>query len=109
LEDDFTFGSLQAPTNLQVAVELIGKTAANPNGDGSKVKFTATADDAISYKFVFPDGTSSNAPSGILNKLLQKLVLILYCNRDCFRYWGVSTNSTIEVQSNFEDAEAVRL
>jgi hypothetical protein len=75
---DFTFGSLQAPTNLQVAVELIGKTAANPNGDGSgKVKFTATADDAISYKFVFPDGTSSNAPSGILNKLLQKLVLIL--------------------------------
>jgi hypothetical protein len=77
-EDDFTFGSLQAPTNLQVAVELIGKTAANPNGDGSgKVKFTATADDAISYKFVFPDGTSSNAPSGILNKLLQKLVLIL--------------------------------
>jgi hypothetical protein len=33
-EDDFTFGSLQAPTNLQVAVELIGKTAANPNGDG---------------------------------------------------------------------------
>jgi hypothetical protein len=55
---------------------------------------------------LFPDGTSSNAPSGILNKLLQKLVLILYCNRDCFRYWGVSTNSTIEVkQSNFEDAE----
>jgi hypothetical protein len=36
-EDDFTFGSLQAPTNLQVAVELIGKTAANPNGDGSKL------------------------------------------------------------------------
>jgi hypothetical protein len=26
-KDDFTFGSLKAPTNLQVAVELIGKTA----------------------------------------------------------------------------------
>jgi hypothetical protein len=26
-EDDFTFGSLQAPTNLQVAVELIETTA----------------------------------------------------------------------------------
>jgi hypothetical protein len=25
------------------------------------VKFTATADNAISYKFVFPDGTSSNS------------------------------------------------
>jgi hypothetical protein len=63
------------PTNLQV--EYLLETAANPNGDGLVVKFTATADDAISYKFVFPDGTSSNAPSGILNKLLQKLVLIL--------------------------------
>jgi hypothetical protein len=28
-KDDFTFGSLQAPSNLQVGVELIGKTAAN--------------------------------------------------------------------------------
>jgi hypothetical protein len=56
----FYFRFITAPTNLQVAVELIGKTAANPNGDGSgKVKFTATADDT--YKFVFPDGTSSNA------------------------------------------------
>jgi hypothetical protein len=34
-KDDFTFGSLQAPSNLQVGVELIGKTAANQNGDGS--------------------------------------------------------------------------
>jgi hypothetical protein len=37
LEDDFTFGSLQAPTNLQVAVELIGKTAANPMVMGLKL------------------------------------------------------------------------
>jgi hypothetical protein len=112
-KDDFTFGSLQAPTNLQVGVELIGKTAANPNGDGSgKVKFTATADDAISYKFVFPDGTSSNAPSGILDKLFTKVglnsytVIVIASGTG-----GVSTNSTVEVkvQSNFEDAEAVKL
>jgi hypothetical protein len=50
-KDDFTFGSL-APTNLQVAVELIGKTAANPNGDGLVKLNLATADNAISYKFV---------------------------------------------------------
>jgi hypothetical protein len=112
-KDDFTFGSLQAPTNLQVGVEVIGKTAANPNGDGSgKVKFTATADDAISYKFVFPDGTSSNAPSGILDKLFTKVglnsytVIVIASGTG-----GVSTNSTVEVkvQSNFEDAEAVKL
>jgi hypothetical protein len=35
-EDDFTFGSLQGSYNLQVAVELIGKTAANPNGGSGK-------------------------------------------------------------------------
>jgi hypothetical protein len=38
---------------LQVGVELIGKTAANPNGDGSGKVKPATADNAISYKFVF--------------------------------------------------------
>jgi hypothetical protein len=112
-EDDFTFGSLQAPSNLQVAVELIGKTAANPNGDGSgKVKFTATADDAISYKFVFPDGTSSNAPSGIIDKLFTKVGLNSYTvTVIASGTGGVSTNSTVEVkvQSNFEDAEAVKL
>jgi hypothetical protein len=112
-KDDFTFGSLQAPTNLQVGVELIGKTAANPNGDGSgKVKLTATADNAISYKFVFPDGTSSNAPSGVLEKLFTKVGLNTYTvTVVASGTGGVSTNSTIEVkvQSNFEDAEAVKL
>ncbi|MEZ7504416.1 family 16 glycosylhydrolase [Flavobacterium sp. Arc2] len=112
-KDDFTFGSLQAPTNLQVAVQLIGKTAANPNGDGSgKVKFTATADDAISYKFVFPDGTSSNAPSGVLEKLFTKVGLNSYTvTVVASGTGGVSTNSTVEVkvQSNFEDAEAIKL
>jgi hypothetical protein len=37
-KDDFTFGSLQAPSNLQSRVEHLIETA-NPNGDGSgKVK-----------------------------------------------------------------------
>jgi hypothetical protein len=70
-EDDFTFGSLQAPTNLQVAVELIGKTAANPNGDGL-VKLNLRQLQMMQYPInLFPDGTSSNAPSGILNKLYK--------------------------------------
>jgi hypothetical protein len=36
-----------------------------------KLKLTATADNAISYKFVFPDGTSSNAPSGVLENFYK--------------------------------------
>jgi len=40
-----------APTNLTINVEIIGKTAENPNGDGSgKVKLTLNATNAQSYK-----------------------------------------------------------
>jgi hypothetical protein len=56
---------------LQVGVELLVKQQ-QIQMVMVLVKFTATADNAISYKFVFPDGTSSNAPSGVLEKLLQK-------------------------------------
>ena len=111
-KDDFSFGSLLAPTNLKVEVELVGKTADLPNGDGSgKVKFTATANDAISYKFVFPDGTSTNVPSGIFEKTFTKVgvqsytVIVIASGKG-----GVLTNSTVEVTvvSNFEDAEAIQ-
>lgn len=112
-KDDFSFGSLTAPTNLQVAIELIGKTAGNPNGDGSgKVKFTATAVDAISYKFIFPDGTSANAPNGVFEKLFTKVGLNSYTvTVIASGKGGVLTNSTVEVKvlSNFEDAAAVQL
>ncbi|WET04645.1 glycoside hydrolase family 16 protein [Flavobacterium sp. YJ01] len=39
------------PTNLTVQVDVIGKTAENPNGDGSgKIKLTLNATNALSYK-----------------------------------------------------------
>jgi hypothetical protein len=44
---------LGAPTSLKVTAEIVGKTTAKPNGDGSgKVNFTSTADNAISYKYI---------------------------------------------------------
>ena len=68
-EDTKSFGPLDPPENLQVNVEIYGVSPTTPNGDGSGlVKFTATADNAISYKYVFSDGTSANAPSGIFEK-----------------------------------------
>ncbi|MBB4800293.1 beta-glucanase (GH16 family) [Flavobacterium nitrogenifigens] len=40
-----------APTNLSVQVDVVGKTAENPNGDGSgKVKLTISASNATQYK-----------------------------------------------------------
>jgi hypothetical protein len=42
------------PSNIQITAEIVGADAANPYGDGSGVvNFAATADNAVSYKYVF--------------------------------------------------------
>lgn len=110
-KDDYAFGDVNAPTNLKVTAEIIGKTAAAPNGDGTgAVKLVATADNTISYKYVFPDGSSSIAPSGVYTKRFTKngvnkyVVTVIATGKA-----GVATNTTIEVEvkSDFRDEEAV--
>ncbi len=109
-DDGFSFGSIETPTNLNTVVEIIGKTADAPFGDGSgKVKFTTTADNAISYKYVFPD-EPKNAPSGIFEKRftvngINKYTVVVIASGK----GGVTTNTTIEVEVyfKFEDPEAV--
>ncbi|MDA6070616.1 family 16 glycosylhydrolase [Flavobacterium sp. AC] len=111
--DDHSFGDLSAPANLKITAEIIGKTAAAPNGDGSgMVKFTAKGDNTVSYKYAFSDGTSENSPSGIFTKRFTKTglnkytVTVIASGRG-----GVATNITTEVEvlSNFRDDEAVQL
>jgi len=64
-EDDAVIGDLTTPTNVTIAAEIVGVDAANPFGDGSGfVKFTATADNEITYQFDFGDGKNGLAPSG---------------------------------------------
>lgn len=110
-EDDKSFGELNTPTNLNVVVDIVGQNAANPDGDGSGVvKFTATADNAISYKYIFSDGTSANSPSGIYEKRFTQTgvntytVTVVASGRG-----GITTNTTLDVQvrSDFSDNEAV--
>ena len=111
-KDDYAFGDLSAPTNLQVKAEIVGKTTAAPNGDGSgMVKLTATADNAISYKYVFTDGTTENAPNGIFTKRFTKTGLNKYTvTVIASGKGGIATNTTIDVEvvSNFSDDEAVQ-
>lgn len=111
-EDNFSFGTIDTPSNLTVTVEILGKTAQTPNGDGSgKIKFTTVADNAISYKYVFSDGTSASAPSGTFLKTFTKpginkyTVTVLASGKA-----GVTSNTTIEVTvfSSFKDEEAVK-
>lgn len=111
-EDNESFGDLNTPTNLNTDVYIVGKTAENPDGDGSGiVKFTSTADNAISYKYIFSDGTSVNSPSGIYEKRFTQTgvntytVTVIASGRG-----GITTNSTLTVQvrSDFADNEAVQ-
>ena len=111
-EDEKSFGALGKPTNLEVAVDIVGKTAAAPNGDGSGiVKFSATADNAISYTYVIDNASPKAAPSGVLENRFTRtglntyLVTVVATGKG-----GISTNTTIEVEvlSNFSDPEAVQ-
>jgi beta-glucanase (GH16 family) len=110
-ESDLGFGDITSPTNLEVDVVVQGQDDANPNGDGSGlVTFTASADNAISYKYVFSDGSEKNQPSGIFQKRFTKpglntyTVTVMASGRG-----GVTTNTTVEVtvMFNFTDDEAV--
>jgi beta-glucanase (GH16 family) len=111
-EDNFTFGSIDTPANLELKYDIVGKTDSDPNGDGSgKIKFTSKADKAISYKYIFSDGTTENAPSGYFEKRFTKpglstyTVTVLATGKA-----GVTTSTTVEVTvfSSFKDDEAIQ-
>ena len=110
-EEDNSFGDLTAPTNLVIEADIQGVDNANPYGDGSGlVIFEAHADNAISYKYVFSDGTSQNSPSGVYQKrftqtgINQYTVTVIASGKG-----GVETNTsmTVEVRSDFTDEEAI--
>ena len=112
-QEDYAFGDLTAPSNLQITADVVGQTADTPDGDGSgMVVFTATADNAITYKFVFSDGTEEVAPGGQLTKRFTAVgvntyqVTVVASGRG-----GVATTGATEVtvESTFSDAEALAL
>ncbi|OYU79442.1 MAG: laminarinase [Flavobacterium sp. BFFFF1] len=111
-DDEHNFGNVNAPGNLQVATEIVGQDADNPNGDGSGfVNFTATATDAISYKYIFSDDTNAISGSGELSKRFTQPGLHTYTVTVLANgTGGVSTSTSFEitVQSNFKDDEAVQ-
>lgn len=110
-KDDFAFGDINSPSNIMITAEIVGKTAEDPFGDGSgMVKLVANADNAISYKYVFSDGTSENSPSGQFTKRFTKTGVNKYTvNAIAYGKGGIASNTTIEVEvlSNFSDPDAV--
>ena len=56
-KEEYSFGDLEAPSNVVIHTEIVGQSADNPNGDGSGlVNISVDADNAIAYKIDF--GTS---------------------------------------------------
>jgi beta-glucanase (GH16 family) len=106
-DDNVEFGSLDAPSNLVVSFDIVGKSATAPNGDGSgKVKFTAKADNAITYKFVYGDGLSELSPSGVTEHGFAIVGVNSYNVTVIANGKGGVTSSTVfevKVFSNFSD------
>jgi beta-glucanase (GH16 family) len=111
-EESKSFGTLNAPVNLLVTAQIVGQNTTDAlNGDGTgRVLFTATADNAISYRYIFGDGTSQNSPSGIIEKRYNQTGLNTYTvTIIATGKGGVAATTTMEVTvlSNFEDPETV--
>jgi beta-glucanase (GH16 family) len=111
-EESKSFGSLDTPANLVVTTQIIGQNTTNAlNGDGTgKVLFTATADNAISYRYIFGDGSSVNSPSGIYEKRYNQVGLNTYTVTIIATGKGgvaATTTKEVTVLSNFEDPQSV--
>lgn len=98
-KDNNEFGDIVAPANLEVAVEVVGQDDSNPYGDGSGVvNFTATANGAVSYKFII-DGIEDVVPSGIFAKSFFTVGTNTYdVTVLAYGVAGVSTSTTFTVE-----------
>ena len=77
-EDQFSFGDITAPTNVQISASIAGTSSDNPNGDGSgEVSFSGSADNAITYKYVY-NGEETVSPDGKITYTFAKLGLNTY-------------------------------
>ncbi len=111
-EDEYTLGELITPSNVEVSYEIVGADAENPNGDGSgMVNFTATADNEITFSYVFGDGKDNKvAPSGEIahqysvNGLNTYNVTVIAVGTG-----GITSSKTIQIDvfSSFSDDEAL--
>ena len=112
-ENDYEFGKIVTPTNIQITAEIVGQDATNPNGDGSgKVNFTVTADNALSYSINFGNTKNESTSNGLFSTIYtvtgtHKYTVIVSANGT----GGVKSTKAIEVEvfSSFSDVEAENL
>ncbi|WP_405607727.1 family 16 glycosylhydrolase [Polaribacter sp. Asnod1-A03] len=112
-EKEYEFGDIIAPSNIVVSTDIMGVDDNNPYGDGTGfVDFKVTAENAISYKFNYGDGTEiESVPSGVVTKRFSLTDINTYTVIVTAIGTGGSTSTTsvdLTVYSAFEDLEAVK-
>lgn len=110
-DDDNKFGDINSPNGIEVEAIILGVDEENPHGDGSGlVDFKANAKNATNYKYVFSDGSETNAPNGIFRKRFNTTGTNTYTvTVIASGTAGVSSSMSFEITvfSNFKDAQAV--
>lgn len=111
---EYSLGDLTAPSNLVINAEIVGKSEATPNGDGSgDVNFTITADNALSYKIDFDNSDALNlvyVPTGKVAKKYTKLGINTYIVTAVVYGKGGSSSTVtkeVTVQSNFTPSQNI--
>ncbi len=97
-ENDYEFGDIVTPSSIEITAEVVGQDATNPNGDGSgTVNFTASASNALSYKFVY-NGSETVKPDGRMTYNFSELGVNTYTvTVIAIGAGGVSSSKAIQV------------
>ena len=111
-EEEYSLGDLKTPSNVSVSFEVVGVDDENPYGDGSGlVNFTATADDEITFNYIFGDGTNDKiaADGKISHQYAKNGVNTYTVTVVAVGTGGVSssTSTQVEVFSSFSDDVAL--
>lgn len=63
-QEDYFFGDIKAPENINVEYQIVGASTETPYGDGTgEVIFTSSADNSLSFSYIIK-GADYLAPSG---------------------------------------------
>jgi len=106
-EADYEFGDIETPSEIQITAEIVGQDADHPYGDGSgRVNFTASAKDAITYKYNYPSGGEEMAPNGAASPSGANSFNILGINTyrvtvQALGTAGVSSTQSIDVEVEY--------
>jgi hypothetical protein len=78
-QDNYEFGPITTPSNLEVSFDIVGADENNPYGDGTGiVHFIATANNAINYQFIIDGETAAVSSSGVFQRTFYNLGVNTY-------------------------------